>query len=35
MEKFFAYGDKIVLRFLLVLISIIIIKTNEDKQSEN
>ncbi len=35
MERFFVYGEKIVLRFLLVLVFIIIIKTNEDKQLEN
>jgi hypothetical protein len=29
------YGEKIVLRFLLVLVFIIIIKTNEDKQLKN
>jgi hypothetical protein len=35
MERFFVYGEKIVLRFLLVLVFIIIIKINEDKQLEN
>jgi hypothetical protein len=35
MERFFVYGEKIVLRFLLVLIFIVIIKTNEDEQLEN
>jgi hypothetical protein len=35
MEKFFVYGDKIVLRFLLVLVFTVIIKTNEDEQIEN
>ncbi len=35
MERLFVYGEKIVLRFLLVLIFIIIIRINEDKQLEN
>jgi hypothetical protein len=33
--KFFVYGDKIVLRFLLVLVFTVIIKTNENEQIEN
>ncbi len=35
MEKIFVYGKKIVLKFLLVLIFLIIIRTNEDKKLEN
>jgi hypothetical protein len=35
MERFFVYGKKIVLRFLLVSIFIVIIKINEDKKLEN
>jgi hypothetical protein len=33
--KFFVYGDKIVLRFLLVLVFTVIIRINEDEQIEN
>jgi hypothetical protein len=35
MERFFVYGKKIILRFLLVLVFLIIIRTNEDKKLEN
>jgi hypothetical protein len=35
MERIFVYGKKIVLKFLLVLIFLIIIRTNEDKKLEN
>ncbi len=35
MERLFVYGEKIVLRFLLVLVFIIIIRINEDEQLEN
>jgi len=34
MERLFVYGKKIVLRFLLVLVFIIIIRFNEDEQLE-
>jgi hypothetical protein len=34
MEKFFVYGNKIILRFLLVLVFIVIIRTNEDEKIE-
>jgi hypothetical protein len=35
MERFFVYGEKIVLRFLLAFVFIIIIRTDEDEQLEN
>jgi hypothetical protein len=35
MERFFVYGEKIVLKFLLVLVFIVIIRINEDKQLNN
>jgi hypothetical protein len=35
MERFFVYGEKIVLRFVMVLVFIVIIRTNEDEQLEN
>jgi hypothetical protein len=35
MERIFVYGKKIVLKFLLVLVFFIIIRTNEDKKLEN
>jgi hypothetical protein len=31
MERFFIYGEKIVLRFVMVLVFIIIIRSNENK----
>jgi cytochrome c oxidase subunit IV len=34
MERLFVYGEKIVLRFLLVLVFIVIIRFNEDEQLE-
>jgi hypothetical protein len=35
MERFFVYGEKFVLRFVMVLVFIVIIRTNEDEQLEN
>jgi TctA family transporter len=35
MERIYVYGKKIVLKFLLVLVFFIIIRTNEDKKLEN
>ncbi len=35
MERFFVYGKKIVLRFLLVSVFIVIIRINEDEKLEN
>jgi len=34
-ERLFVYGEKIVLRFLLVLVFIFIIRTNKNEQLEN
>jgi hypothetical protein len=35
MERFFGYGKRIVMRFVMVLVFIVIIRTNEEEQLEN